>query len=138
MRFSGGLLFYLIGVWVYLGLFGIVEPVSGQSTPGDLVSPTDSPGSCLTIAGALDTLPAIQAQVCRGKAEQYWQIDGTGRWQSGADTNYCLARKSSGSRALSVRLCIDALTLQLPPVDRQDVWAEGGISVKDEQAQSLQ
>ena len=86
----------------------------------------------------LDTLPAIQAQVCRGKAEQYWQIDGTGRWQSGADTNYCLARKSSGSCALSVRLCTDALTLQLPPVDRQDVWAEGGISVKDEQAQSLQ
>ncbi|MFM7584197.1 MAG: M60 family peptidase N-terminal accessory domain-containing protein, partial [Caldilinea sp.] len=108
-------LFCLLSLWIWLSLFGAATPAFAQTPPGDLISPANSPAACIAVSGALDSLPTIQTEVCRGKPEQYWQVDGTGRWQSGANTNYCLARKSSGSRTLTVRLCTDPLTLQLQP-----------------------
>ena len=100
---------FLVGI----GWFGIAKPVTAQTIPGDMISPVNASTNCISIEGALDALPAIQPNVCRGLAQQYWQIDTDGRWQTGANTSYCLARKSSGSRNLTVRLCTDPLTLRL-------------------------
>jgi uncharacterized repeat protein (TIGR01451 family) len=108
-------LFCLLSLWIWLSLFGAATPTFAQPHPGDLISPVNSPAACITVSGALDTLPALQTEVCRSKPEQYWQVDDTGRWQSGANTNYCLARKSSGSWTLTVRPCTDPLTLYLQP-----------------------
>ncbi|MFN8442821.1 MAG: M60 family metallopeptidase [Caldilineaceae bacterium] len=80
-----------------------------------MISPVNASGVCITIVGELIALPTIQPLVCRGQADQTWQIDGDGKWHSGADTNYCLARKSNGSWTLTVLPCTDVRTLQLTP-----------------------
>ncbi|MEZ4733352.1 MAG: M60 family metallopeptidase [Caldilineaceae bacterium] len=98
-----------------LVLFGLATTASAQSIPGDMISPVNAPTACITIVGALDALPTIQPQACRGLAQQYWQVAGDGKWHSGADSTYCLARKSSGSWTLTVLPCTDSRALQLAP-----------------------
>ena len=103
--------FVLAGLLV----LGYSTTVVAQSIPGDMISPASAAGACITIVGDLAALPAIQPQACRGLAQQYWEVDANGKWHSGADTTYCLARKSSGSWTLTVLACTDARTLQLAP-----------------------
>lgn len=113
----------LSGLWPQTGSANSPQVAAAheqqQTIPGDMLSPVSSPESCMTVVGDLTATPTIQPQPCRGLASQYWQPDGANKWHSGVDTNYCLARKTTGSWTLTIFPCTDSRTITLQVVNTQ-------------------